>query len=148
MFVKAQLRTLLLQPQEHHLMIGTSAMEIQVQHNLHDIPMLKQGTYTVKLTANSAYGCSTVETTTATVNDLPTAGFNNSTVCLGNATSFTNTSSISSGTLTYSWNFGDGSTSTATSPSHTYSSAGNYTVTLMATANGCSNSYTTTVVVE
>ena len=108
----------------------------------------KAGTYTVKLTANSAYGCSTVETTTATVNDLPTAGFNNSTVCLGNATSFTNTSSISSGTLTYSWNFGDGSTSTATSPSHTYSSAGNYTVTLMATANGCSNSYTTTVVVN
>lgn len=108
----------------------------------------KAGTYTVKLTANSAYGCSTVETTTTTVNDLPTAGYTNSTVCLGNATSFTNTSSISSGTLTYSWNFGDGSTSTTTSPSHTYSSAGNYTVTLMATANGCSNSYTTTVVVN
>ena len=108
----------------------------------------KAGTYNVKLTAKSSYGCSTVETTTATVNDLPTAGFNNSTVCLGNATTFANTTSISSGTLSYAWNFGDGSTSTATNPSHTYSSSGNYTVTVTATANGCSNSYTTTVVVN
>lgn len=106
------------------------------------------GTYTVTLTVASSYGCTKMVTTSTTVNDLPTAGFNNSTVCLGNATSFTNTSSASSGTLSYAWNFGDGSTSTSTSPNHTYSSAGSYSVTLTATANGCSNLSTKTVVVN
>ena len=106
------------------------------------------GTYTVKLTVKSVYGCQIVVTSTATVHDLPVAGYNHSTVCLGNATSFTNTTTVSSGTLSYAWNFGDGSTSTSTSPSHTYSSAGTYSVTLRATANGCSQSYTRSVVVN
>ena len=34
---------------------------------------------------------------------------------------------------TWSWNFGDGGTSTAQNPSHTYTTAGTYTVTLTAT---------------
>ena len=34
---------------------------------------------------------------------------------------------------TYSWAFGDGSTSTLANPSHTYTTAGNYTVTLVTT---------------
>ena len=42
---------------------------------------------------------------------------------------FTNSSSPGS----YSWDFGDGNTSTLNSPSHTYSSAGNYTVCLNVT---------------
>ncbi len=39
------------------------------------------------------------------------------------------------------WDFGSGSTSTATNPSHTYPTAGNYTVTLIA-VNDCGNSDT------
>ena len=35
----------------------------------------------------------------------------------------------------YSWNFGDGGASTASNPSHTYTSAGNYTATLTVTDN-------------
>src|SRR5690606_24201276 len=42
------------------------------------------------------------------------------------------------GANSYLWNFGDGSTSTGMNPNHTYSSLGNYDVTLIATAsNGC-----------
>jgi hypothetical protein len=50
---------------------------------------------------------------------------------------FTNTSSLKM--QTYNWNFGDGNTSTLKDPMHTYTSKGNYTVTLTAyDANGCS----------
>ncbi|MGA5822823.1 collagenase [Kitasatospora sp. NPDC094028] len=42
-----------------------------------------------------------------------------------------------SGSLTsWAWNFGDGATSTTQSPSHTYSAAGSYTVSLTVTDNG------------
>lgn len=50
--------------------------------------------------------------------------------------SFTNTSLHA---VAYQWDFGDGNTSTATHPSHTYSLAGTYQVSLTATnGNGCS----------
>jgi len=43
---------------------------------------------------------------------------------------FTDNSSDDQGVVSRSWSFGDGSTSTATNPTHTYSAAGSYTVTL------------------
>lgn len=52
---------------------------------------------------------------------------------------FTN-NSFGTGILSYQWSFGDGGTSTATSPSHSYTSSGNYTVTLITSNNqGCSD---------
>jgi PKD repeat protein len=70
----------------------------------------------------------------------PTASFTPSTTS-GEApltVNFTNTST-GDPTPTYSWTFGDGGTSTETSPSHTYSTAGDYIVTLQATNTGGSN---------
>ncbi|MGL5889130.1 MAG: PKD domain-containing protein, partial [Bacteroidia bacterium] len=49
--------------------------------------------------------------------------------CVGVPIAFTNNSTNA---LTYLWDFGDASTSTLTSPSHTYTAAGTYTVTLVA----------------
>jgi gliding motility-associated-like protein len=44
------------------------------------------------------------------------------------------------GTISYQWNFGDGNNSSATSPSHTYTTAGTYIVTLIATSSlGCTD---------
>ena len=45
----------------------------------------------------------------------------------------------------WSWNFGDGGTSTDQHPTHTYTTAGVYTVTLTATNLGGSSTYTTIV---
>jgi hypothetical protein len=53
---------------------------------------------------------------------------------LAQTIAFTNTTSGGKAGYTYQWNFGDGSaTSTATNPSHDYTTAGNYTVTLTST---------------
>ncbi len=50
--------------------------------------------------------------------------------------------------ISYVWDFGDGTTSSSTSPTHTYSSAGSYTVTLEVTNCGGSVSRTMTVTVD
>lgn len=65
--------------------------------------------------------------------------------CTGNIT----TTNLTSNGVTYSWNFGDGNTSTAANPSHTYSGAGTYTVTLFADdGNGNTDWYDVDVVVS
>ena len=54
----------------------------------------------------------------------------------------------STGAVGYSWDFGDGNGSTATSPTYTYSMAGVYTVTLIATFNGCADTASMEVAVS
>lgn len=102
------------------------------------------GVYTVTLITTSDNGCIDTAVQNVYVYPQPTPAFtiNDTTQCLdGNSFAFTNTSSISSGTLSYSWRFGDGTTSTQTNPTKTYSIAGNYTVTLITTSsNGCIDS--------
>jgi len=51
-------------------------------------------------------------------------------VLVGRAVNFTN---LSRNATAYEWDFGDGGTSTAANPTHTYSTAGTYTVVLTAT---------------
>lgn len=63
----------------------------------------------------------------------------------GSMVYFKNASSTSG---QYSWSFGDGSTSTSFSPSHTYSSAGTYTVCLILTTSTCSDTVCKTVQVS
>ena len=97
------------------------------------------GTYTVTLTVQGAGGCSSDKTQQVTVNASPTADFTFTTVCKGNPTQFTSTSTVPQGQQiqTYSWNFGDGQTGSGQTVSHTYAEAGNYTVThSVSTAHG------------
>ncbi|MBI4930195.1 MAG: T9SS type A sorting domain-containing protein [Bacteroidetes bacterium] len=54
----------------------------------------------------------------------------------GNTITFTN---LSNGASSYVWNFGDGNTSTAQNPVYTYSAIGTYTVCLVASTFGCSD---------
>ena len=61
------------------------------------------------------------------------------------AVNFINTSS---GASSYNWSFGDGTTSTVTSPSHTYTPAGTYTVSLTADASGGNSTTSQTINVQ
>ncbi|MEO6732183.1 MAG: PKD domain-containing protein [Ferruginibacter sp.] len=68
------------------------------------------------------------------------AGFSNNmpNVCSAPVTINFQNSSTGTGTLNYEWLFGDGASSTLVSPSHIYTTAGSYTVSLIVTnASGC-----------
>ncbi len=84
------------------------------------------GFYDVTLTVTNAAGSDTyTETSYVEVVDLPIPGFTYSVV--DGVATFTNTSM---GATDYLWNFGDGATSTEINPVHTYSTSGDYIVTL------------------
>lgn len=102
------------------------------------------GTYTVQLIAFGGSGCSDTTTGTITVTPIPTADFTFLSVCAQDTTFFISTSL--GGPDTFVWNFGDGTTDNTNNPSptHVYSSAGTYNVTLTAgySASGCTHSIT------
>jgi PKD repeat protein len=83
--------------------------------------------------------------TTVTANVPPTAAFTYS--CTYLSCTFTDTSTDSDGSISSRlWNFGDGTTSTAQNPSHAYTVAGSYTVTLTVTDNGGASASTSKTV--
>ncbi len=97
------------------------------------------GTYTIKLTVVTVpYGYATTISKTINVNEIPNADFKITNACEGVAVKLTNTTTISSGALSYVWNLGDGSPQVNTvNASKIYTAAGGYKVTLFATGNGC-----------
>jgi gliding motility-associated-like protein len=54
----------------------------------------------------------------------------------------------SSGAIVYNWNFGDSNFSSSTNPVNTFTTNGTYVVTLIVTAGPCSDTATTTIIVE
>ncbi len=86
---------------------------------------LTPGTYTVSLTV----GGTCTFTKTVVIPPLPNASFTvNDSVCQNTPVQFTNTSTGTG--LSSSWTFGDGSSSLLTNPIRTYTNPGNYLATL------------------
>ena len=85
-----------------------------------------------------ATGCTDSASLVMTVHPLPVAAFSHdSLICVNTPVTFLNTSSGATG---YQWDFGDTQTSSIVSPSHTYTTAGIYPVSLIATsAAGCTD---------
>ncbi len=101
------------------------------------------GIYTVEIT-NNANGCTATATATVGSNiSIPTASASasGSLNCLN--TSVNISATTNAGTATFAWTGPNGFTSNLQNPS--VSVAGNYNVVVTNTANGCSNSATTTV---
>jgi PKD repeat protein len=94
------------------------------------------GTYTVSLTVTGEGGSNTAQITDyITVGVLPTALFYVST-STGQAPLTVDFNDTSLDADAWSWDFGDGATSTEQNPSHTYTDAGQYSVTFIA-LNDC-----------
>lgn len=112
------------------------------------------GIDTVKLTVFTDVGCSNIFKQVITVNPSPVVDFNLPDICVNDAFAhFTDSSSISDNSqseFTYLWSFGDPSasalnpnTSAQQNPTHKYSQAGNYNITLTVTSKyGCAVSKT------
>ena len=104
-------------------------------------------TYTLQV-ANT---CIAIDTVRVIVGPTPLAQYTNTTVCQGLPTSFTNQSVNST---FWSWNFGDpasgaNNVSTLQNPTHTFSSFGSFTVTLISGSDPtCANTIVKTVVVN
>lgn len=105
------------------------------------------GNYWVQMI--SVTNCTTYLNVNIGIYPQPTASFNPTfPPCSPNYT-FNNTSTVTSGSMTYQWDFGDpvavNDTSIVTSPSYTYT-PGSYTVTLIATSSGgCADTVTQVV---
>jgi gliding motility-associated-like protein len=99
---------------------------------------------------SGACGADTSAAATIITYPKPVAAFSADTVCLGNATTFTNTTTVASGGIQFqSWTFGDNDASVATSPVHIYGTAGTFPVTLITVSNNsCSDTATQNVIVN
>lgn len=112
------------------------------------------GTYTVSLTVSNGPGSSNTKTVTnyITVYPSPQVSFTavNASGCPGTTVSFASTSIPgSSGTATYTWNFGDGNSGSGQTTTHTYTTSGTFNVALQVTnSSGCSKTRIDTAVVH
>jgi gliding motility-associated-like protein len=100
------------------------------------------GLYNVKIT--NANGCSSTMSNLVKASPLPMANFTPAATCLGGITTLVN-QSITNGIALQSlaWNMGDGSNANTPTVTHTYTAAGNYSVSLtVTTADGCTSSVT------
>lgn len=102
------------------------------------------GNYDVQLVVTTADGCTDTIIEQVMVYPLPEVDFSVQDVCLGSVTTFTNNSSIPTGTINNSaWSFGHSSipASNIVSPSVVYPNEGLFNVTLVSTSDmGCIDS--------
>ncbi|MBI3137341.1 MAG: PKD domain-containing protein [Sphingobacteriales bacterium] len=114
---------------------GGTAAGINATHS-YSVP----GIYTVKL-YNTFSNCIDSIAHDITVNPRPVADFTAPATVSCQPPLAVNFQDLSTGGATaWQWDFGDGNTSTAQHPSHTYSTYGSFTVTLIATnAFGCTD---------
>lgn len=110
------------------------------------------GTFTVKYSSISDIGCVS-DTTQKLISftEMPLPKFSSAQAyCERQLVTFVNQSVPAAANVkTWGWDFGDGGKSTLTTPTHTYTTAGNYTVALaMETTSGCKATFTQAVKVN
>jgi gliding motility-associated-like protein len=112
---------------------------------------ISNGNVQLTLTSTNNFGCPpTNDALNVTFLPIPNASFNATTVCEGNNTTFTDQSTVSSGSITsWNWDFGGFGSSVAQNPLYTFPASGPINVTLIVqSSNGCYDTIQQTVVVN
>lgn len=104
------------------------------------------GDYTLTVT-DPANGCSS-STVQAVVPQSPLVAVFSADPSTGVAPLDVHFSNNSTGATTYQWTFGDGHSSSSADPSNTYQASGTYTVMLVASSGGCTDTAYAVIVVE
>ncbi|NTW32382.1 MAG: PKD domain-containing protein, partial [Bacteroidetes bacterium] len=107
------------------------------------------GYYSVRFTVADGT-CSNFKDSTIHIPLNPVAAFTIGSACINNPYSFSDQSTSAEGNIiSWNWDFGDGTVhSSDTNPQHTYTSAGNFNVSLTVTTDkGCSNAYTSPITI-
>lgn len=98
--------------------------------------------FNVQMIATDIYGCKDTALKDIKVFPRPNAFFKADPVQVFIPNQPVQCYNLSSGAVSYVWNFGDGGTSTETSPSHKYTQKGDYVIGLLATSNkGCTDTF-------
>ena len=110
------------------------------------------GTYTVTLIVTSSQGCIDTIALPVTVTNAipPVAAASTVPVCFNNASQFKDLSTGNPTVSQWDWDFGDGTPhGTLQNPTHTYASAGTFTITLIITnSGGCKDTVSLTTVIN
>ncbi len=116
--------------------LGTSTL-INPSHQY-----INLGFYTINLSATSDAGCSEDFSCVIRIVDAPVANYSATDGCQNEPFTFTNNSTISSGSIvSHSWDFGDQNSSAVLSPVHLYSTDGSYITQLVVESDfGCMDS--------
>ncbi len=105
------------------------------------------GTYKVRLHATNAYGTDIDSAQVTIAGTIPNASFSfSNNYC--NAPCTVYFQNLSANGTSYHWNFGDGATSNQAAPSHQYTQAGIYNVTLTVSNAYGSDTYSQTVIIN
>ncbi len=99
-------------------------------------------TFTVQLIGTDGYGCKDTSVKIIKVFAKPIALFQANPNLVYIPTNPVTCTNLSSGAVSYYWNFGDGNTSTEINPSHIYQDVGEYQIYLVAkNTNGCLDTF-------
>jgi gliding motility-associated-like protein len=125
---------------------GDGSPTVPIRHPTHTYT--NQGTYNVALTVSSNYSCSASITKLVTINPQPNAefGMTNNPSVAQEPVYFSDFSTPTASITNWYWTFGDEGYSSANAPTHSYASAGIFTITLTVfDANGCSDTTSKTI---
>ncbi|GIV27662.1 MAG: hypothetical protein KatS3mg027_1476 [Bacteroidia bacterium] len=121
--------------------------------NANNITYAYPGIKNVALVITNSYGCKDSVMHLVSIEPSPSVDFlvSKNPACISDTIYFINNSWIGSGSIlnNFYWNFGDGNTSTQKNPFHKYSTAGTFTVTLVATSDyGCDDTAQYTIQID
>jgi PKD repeat protein len=135
-----------------------SGTQSSLQNPIYDYSLTQPRSHIITLKVTTTQGCSNKTTKSIIIGSPPIPDFNWTKLCSGDATRFSNLSTIATGTINgYGWDFDDGNTTSVSSgaiipadnngnrtsgtyqdPKHEYDNFGDFNVTLsVSTAEGC-----------